>query len=213
MSGLLVCFRTIRRRFLFLILLSSIAVFLLGKLVWVECFFCYSEEESNILHLRKLNQPFNWESDQVTVQGSNTSDFIPTTCRNSLQGKAIIVDDKGYLCSREELLGSGCCNINTSLGRFLCESCDPKIECCIEYEYCISCCLRREQKPVLQEFLQNAADNNNVLFVSVSDHFELCLAKCRTSSSSVQHENTYRNKKRKFCYGKDAPPTVSSMEP
>ena len=45
-----------------------------------------------------------------------------TCCGNSLQGKAIIVDDKGYLCSREELLGSGRCNINTSLGRFLCES-------------------------------------------------------------------------------------------
>ena len=73
-----------------------------------------------------------------------------------------------------------------------------QIECCIEYEYCISCCLRREQKPVLQEFLQNAADNNNVLFVSVSDHFELCLAKCRTSSSSVQHENTYRDSRSSF---------------
>ena len=38
-----------------------------------------------------------------------------------------------------------------------------------------------------------AAEKNNVLFVSVSDHFELCLAKCRTSSTSVQHENTYRD--------------------
>ena len=28
---------------------------------------------------------------------SNTSDFIPTTCRNSLQGKVIIVDDKGKI--------------------------------------------------------------------------------------------------------------------
>ena len=81
----------------------------------------------------------------------------------------------------------------------------------------------------------------------MNDHFELCLAKCRTSSTSVQHENTYRstrtifwyiaetitiaicytyivweknefmlycrNKERKYCYGKDAPPTSSSPDP
>ena len=40
-----------------------------------------------------------------------------------------------------------------------------------------SCCLRHEQKPALQQILNAAADNNNVLFVSVSDHYELCLGK------------------------------------
>ena len=71
------------------------------------------------------------------------------------------------------------------------------------------------------------AEYHHLIF-SVSDHFELCLAKCRTSSSSVQHENTYRygdigsaknrlfrikrfrNKIKKFCYGKNPPPTVGS---
>jgi hypothetical protein len=40
-----------------------------------------------------------------------------------------------------------------------------------------SCCLRHEQKPALQQILNAAAENNNVLFVSVSDHYELCLGK------------------------------------
>ena len=53
----------------------------------------------------------------------------------------------------------------------------------------------------LQQILARAEQTNNVLFVSVSDQFELCLAKCRTSSASVQHENTYRDRERKFCYG------------
>ena len=69
-------------------------------------------------------------------------------------------------------------------------------------------CLRPDQRHSLQHILTQAAQTNNVLFVSVSDHFELCLAKCRTSSDSVQHENTYRNKDNKFCFGSKPPPTV-----
>ena len=72
---------------------------------------------------------------------------------------------------------------------------------CIEYEI---------HWDTLQKILSLAAQTNNVLFVSVSDHFELCLAKCRTSSDSVQHENTYRNKDRKYCFGSVPPPTVAA---
>ena len=98
--------------------------------------------------------------------------------------------------------------------------------CCSQFEFCISCCLRPDQRASLQEILTAAAATNNVVFVSVSDHWELCLAKCRTSSESVQHENTYRydgkifaeniyshkyfrNKERKFCFGPRPPPTVA----
>uniref|UniRef100_A0AC11E7M6 SREBF pathway regulator in golgi 1 n=3 Tax=Laurasiatheria TaxID=314145 RepID=A0AC11E7M6_SHEEP len=41
--------------------------------------------------------------------------------------------------------------------------------------------------------------------MAVEDHFELCLAKCRTSSQSVQHENTYRDPIAKYCYGESPP--------
>ena len=47
------------------------------------------------------------------------------TCRNSVQGREIIADDRGYICDRSELLASGCCDANSSTaGRFLCTSCD-----------------------------------------------------------------------------------------
>lgn len=55
------------------------------------------------------------------------------------------------------------------------------------------------QKHVLQNVLGKASEN--VLFASVTDHFELCLAKCRTSSQSVHHENSYRDPRAKHCYG------------
>lgn len=61
------------------------------------------------------------------------------------------------------------------------------------------------QKSVLENILGKATEQNNVLFTSVSDHFELCLAKCRTNSQSVKHENSYRDPDIKYCYGENAP--------
>jgi len=207
------CMRNLRRKFYFVLIFGVMGLVYIGSYAWNDCIFCSSDDET-IIHLRKLNQPFSWgDSLEENESETNSSSYTPLTCRNSLQGKTIVTDDKGYVCERDSLLGTGCCNTNSSLGRFDCSTCDLKIECCSQYENCISCCLRREQKPILQQFLKQAAENNNVLFVSVSDHFELCLAKCRTSSTSVQHENTYRNKDRKHCYGKDAPPIFSSPQP
>jgi len=176
-------------------------------------------EQSSVLHLRKLNQPFNWHlEDDLETDGigasANSSELNLATCRNSVQGKTVIADDKGYVCPRTELQGNGCCNTNSTLtNKYVCTSCEEIHSCCTSYEHCISCCLRPEQRTSLQQILNQAAESNNVLFVSVTDHFELCLAKCRTSSSSVHHENTYRNINRKYCYGKNPPPTVGSVSP
>ena len=48
--------------------------------------------------------------------------------------------------------------------------------------------------------LSEARSLKNLLLLSVSDHFELCLALCRTSSSSVQHENVYIDPSSKYCF-------------
>lgn len=69
------------------------------------------------------------------------------------QGKSLIVDDKGYVCTRHEVLPNGCCSVNdpkkikpTSTvpsikkSRFTCETCNSQ-GCCGVYEYCVSCCL------------------------------------------------------------------------
>jgi len=177
------------------------------------CFIFCETEEDNTLRLRKLNQPFNWDGEERNQEQNNSStEYRPSTCRNSMQGKYIVTDDKGFVCKRENIQGNGCCDKINNLGRYSCQDCDTNTQCCQEYEFCISCCLRKEQRPELQDFLKQAAENNNVLFVSVSDHFELCLAKCRTSSTSVKHENTYRNKKKKYCYGKNLSPLLNSAD-
>lgn len=165
---------------------------------------------------RKLSSSFLWHSESE----SNQTNIKVVTCRNSVQGKVLIVDDKGYICSRSDVLSSGCCNTNSeNTKRFACDTC-KETGCCSIYEYCISCCLHPDkvsllfyfilfffysncinffQKHVLQSVLGKASEN--VLFASVTDHFELCLAKCRTSSQSVHHENSYRDPRAKHCYG------------
>ena len=59
------------------------------------------------LQLRKLNQPFSWhesgdaESDAEVAAGEAEGDgagnktAVPANCRNSVQGKILIADDKG----------------------------------------------------------------------------------------------------------------------
>ena len=42
------------------------------------------------------------------------------------------------------------------------------------------------QKPVLMNVLNEASALKNILLLSVHDHFELCLAKCRTRDPIYQ---------------------------
>ncbi|KAG8456158.1 hypothetical protein GDO86_002090 [Hymenochirus boettgeri] len=141
--------------------------------------------DRTLLQTREQDHNIQWKVQFNLGNSSHTS----TQCRNSVQGKLFITDDMGYVCERKELLANGCCNVNVPSTRlFSCESCLPN-GCCSRYEFCVSCCLQP----------------NKNLFLAVEDHFELCLAKCRTSSQSVQHENTYRNPIAKHCYGENPP--------
>lgn len=149
----------------------------------------------------RRTQPFIWR----TLQQHNSTADVDVTCRNSVQGKVLIADDRGFVCPRHEILYNGCCNDNLStVMQYSCETCN-KNNCCAIYEHCISCCLHPDKKEMLESILGKAAKANSVLFASVTDHFELCLAKCRTNSQSVQHENSYKDPKAKHCYGETAP--------
>ncbi|XP_078598275.1 SREBP regulating gene protein-like isoform X2 [Branchiostoma floridae x Branchiostoma japonicum] len=138
-------------------------------------------------------------------QARNLANKTDTNCRNSVQGKEVIADERGFVCDREDILVGGCCDVTSlTTRRFTCASCQEN-GCCQVYEHCVSCCLQPEKQPLLRSLLDHVPDAFKTLFASVTDHFELCLAKCRTSSQSVQHENSYRDPKAKFCYGADPP--------
>ena len=171
---------------------------------------------------RPLGHNFHWQG----PEDNNETDLRPSSCRNSVQGKALIADDKGtsskqlswlndnlssffqsgYVCARQNVMSNGCCKPETEgTKRYSCDTCHNN-GCCAIYEFCISCCLQPDKKEVLQDVLGKAAGSLNLLLASVTDHFELCLTKCRTSSQSVKNENSYRNSRAKHCYGESPPP-------
>ncbi|KAE8635326.1 hypothetical protein XENTR_v10002583 [Xenopus tropicalis] len=164
------------------------------------------KQEERTVRDRTLLQTDQDQNIQWKVQFNlGNSSRISNQCRNSVQGKLLITDDMGYICERKELLANGCCNINVASTKlYSCETCLSN-GCCSVYEYCVSCCLQPNKQLLLERFLNRAAVAFQNLFQAVEDHFELCLAKCRTSSQSVQHENTYRNPIAKYCYGESPP--------
>lgn len=153
--------------------------------------------------LEKISLPpssFKWHVDK---EKGNSSAAV--SCRNSVQGKVLVADDRGYVCQRSEVASNGCCIAEAATTRrYGCDTCQPN-GCCSIYEYCISCCMHPQKITLLQKILGKASDTFRMLVASITDHFELCLTKCRTSSNSVHHENSYRDPKAKHCYA-DEPP-------
>ncbi|XP_068937793.1 SREBP regulating gene protein isoform X1 [Petaurus breviceps papuanus] len=137
--------------------------------------------DRNLLQVQDREQPIPWK-----VQFNLGNSSRPSNqCRNSIQGKLLITDELGYVCERKDLLVNGCCNVNAaSAKRFCCDGCLSN-GCCGAYEYCVSCCLQPSKQLLLERFLNQAAAAFQNLFMAVEDHFELCLAKCRTSSQSL----------------------------
>lgn len=150
----------------------------------------------------KKTKSFEWNRDDTSDDNN-----MFTTCINSVQGIYLIVDNKGYVCNRTELLPNGCCNAtDPTVKRYDCKTCNAN-NCCSSYEYCVSCCLNPNKKSLLRKIVNNARAGFRYLFYAVNDQFELCLTQCRTSSRSVFHENSYRDPHLKFCYG-EAQPTI-----
>lgn len=97
--------------------------------------------ESDYIEIKR-EQPIIWRSSQQTTNFSNDPNTI---CRNSVQGKILIVDDRGLVCQRSDLQSTGCCDfdaVNSKLHS--CETCNLS-GCCTIYEYCVSCCLNPDK--------------------------------------------------------------------
>nr|XP_034954677.1 UPF0454 protein C12orf49 homolog isoform X2 [Zootoca vivipara] len=139
--------------------------------------------DRNLLQVQDEDHPIAWKVQFNSGNGSQPGN----QCRNSVQGKLLITDELGYICERKDLLVNGCCDVKAPSAKlYSCESCLPN-GCCSIYEACVSCCLQPNKQRLLEHFLNRAAVAFRNLFMAVEDHFELCLAKCRTSSQ-VQGE-------------------------
>lgn len=94
-----------------------------------------SKDSEDIVYTRQ--EPLVWRE---TVNNSSFNEVTPPKCRNSVQGRTHIVDDEGYVCSRSDLLATGCCKLTALSEQYDCDTCIDD-GCCAVYEYCVSCCL------------------------------------------------------------------------
>nr|XP_046913640.1 uncharacterized protein LOC124494506 [Dermatophagoides farinae] len=146
----------------------------------------------------------------LVVGNGDSKIFSRIKCRNSAQGKLLITDDRGHVCQRQHIIINGCCDdLHFETKKFVCDTCQTN-GCCEIYEHCVSCCMAPENRDHLNRMINGDADFDEeekkmreslqIFFSSITDLFELCLIKCRTSSASVRHENTYKNHRTKHCY-------------
>ncbi|PKA55933.1 hypothetical protein AXF42_Ash014605 [Apostasia shenzhenica] len=109
-------------------------------------------------------------------------------CQNTVQGRYLLVDDNGYVCTALSVDSwTRCC---PEIGeRFSCLGCNLVSNCCNSYEYCVSCCLNpsRTQK----DLVVNLKIAKPVTSGNYSSIFDFCAGRCRHNSASVVHENAY----------------------
>ncbi|WVZ86585.1 hypothetical protein U9M48_033340 [Paspalum notatum var. saurae] len=112
----------------------------------------------------------------------------PIICRSTVQGRYLISDHNGYVCSAFSINPWSHCCPETG-DRFSCQGCKLDLQCCNTYEYCVSCCLnpsKTKKEDVLK--LKVAKPITAGTYTNV---FDFCMGRCRHSSASVVHENAY----------------------
>lgn len=122
----------------------------------------------------------------------------------------------GTVCHRKNLnVATGCCENGT---KPVCNEpegseCTSLYSCCTVFETCVSCCLTMnwDLSPARQiEELQHVS-GPAFRYSKPTSLFDFCLIRCRTSSSSVVHQNTFRSKW-KYCYGSKESPLILEDE-
>ena len=158
--------------------------------------------------------------------GSKAPAMSPKSCRSERYGKDYAVDDGGYICPRFMLeFTSGCCPRASKKGmlratklqpskRYQCDRCHQRMQCCKNYEMCVSCCMGQPEMQSLKSKTRRLLApvplvyNGLKIFKSPdcgsSDPFLKCKCRCRTHSQMTRHENSYESPWH-FCYHKTPP--------
>ncbi len=157
-----------------------------------------SEADNLVTAMRRRPLPFFSGASDVSTPLTRAAGWEPNVvefprpvneglrCSNTGQS-SLVTDSEGYTCSAATA-GIGCCKERSN--QYSCRSCSASSRCCSTYELCVSCCMGPDQRAVLESVRSRSA---HVVISQSEDPFELCTFKCRTSSGSVVHENSYRN--------------------
>ncbi|XP_008800023.2 uncharacterized protein LOC103714522 isoform X2 [Phoenix dactylifera] len=109
-------------------------------------------------------------------------------CRNTIQGRYLLSDDNGYVCTALSVDSlSRCC---PEIGqRFSCHGCNLVSQCCNSYEHCVSCCL--DPSRTMEDLALKVKIAKPITAGTYASVFDFCAGRCRHNSASVVHENAY----------------------
>ncbi|CAL9054878.1 uncharacterized protein LOC135676193 [Musa acuminata AAA Group] len=109
-------------------------------------------------------------------------------CRNTVQGRYLLSDDNGYVCTALSVDSwTRCCPVKGD--QFSCQGCNLISQCCNSYEYCVSCCLDPSRTD--KDLAMKVKIAKPVTAGTYSSAFDFCAGRCRHNSASVVHENAY----------------------
>eukprot|EP00127_Corallochytrium_limacisporum_P001232 Clim_evm2s47 gene=Clim_evmTU2s47 len=132
-----------------------------------------------------------WINRRDDVDPDTDTPQVP--CRRTVESPTRAVDDHGRICTMDQIDSRGCCKGTADTDA--CSTCAPDSMCCGEYESCVACCMRYSNVEI-GGYIRHA---QKVVYLLTTDKFDFCRARCRTSSKSVHHENTYIDPNRRFC--------------
>jgi hypothetical protein len=83
-----------------------------------------SDVDIDQFHIRlKLNESIQ-QNLNLNQDMNNDNNGSGLKCRNSIQGKVLIADDRGFVCHRKDVLLTGCCDeTNTNTKLYSCDTC------------------------------------------------------------------------------------------
>ncbi|RRT73741.1 hypothetical protein B296_00033052 [Ensete ventricosum] len=109
-------------------------------------------------------------------------------CRNTVQGRYLLSDDNGYVCTALSVdTWTRCCPVKGD--QFSCQGCNLISQCCNSYEYCVSCCL--DPSRTNKNLAMKVKIAKPITAGTYSSVFDFCAGRCRHNSASVVHENAY----------------------
>jgi len=156
-------------------------------------------------------------SRQLNHLGGSRENSNSSVCKNSVQGRTLIADNRGIVCTRKAFdQETGCCSVRNLTQELESHSracrdatpieCDGKSECCVHFEHCVSCCTLLQEDSRLELLATSFVGK----FKGTTERFQICQMACRTSSKSVIHENAFRSNF-KHCFGQSPPPLLAKM--
>eukprot|EP00038_Savillea_parva_P002002 m.109490 g.109490 ORF g.109490 m.109490 type:complete len:213 (-) comp10689_c0_seq15:3295-3933(-) len=149
-----------------------------------------------------------------TDPGQRQYNTSTRTCQRAQVSPHQVADSNGRVCAPVHLTPTGCCpdvldsQNGPQAAPYSCTDCSAH-QCCAAYEHCVACCSAPRHSHIVTRAVGQRPTARLLLerTQKARTQFEWCTLLCRTHSKSTQHQNKFRDKHERFCFG-EAPPKL-----